>query len=151
MGATPSYGSTTLRNPTLRNAHFTEAHFTERTLRNLILRNDHITEPHFTECASYGNSLHGSACYGTTLYGMRMLRNLTLRNAHFTEPHFGCVPNTVTRSLLITSDSTSLHLLSQNLPIATFVSSSMNSELLKSFDLIYQPAVLRIQPIGANF
>ena len=61
----------------------------------------------------------------------------------------GCVPNTVTRSLLITSDSPSLHL-SQNLPIATLFSSSMNSELLKSLDLIYQPAVLRIQPIGAN-
>ena len=49
----------------------------------------------------------------------------------------GCVPNTVTRSLLITSDSTSLHLLSQSLPIERLVSSFMNSELLKSLGLIY--------------
>ena len=35
-GATPSYGSTTLRNNSLRTPHFTEAHSTEgRKSRNL--------------------------------------------------------------------------------------------------------------------
>ena len=61
----------TLRKRMLRNLTLRKRMLRNLTLRKRTLRNAHFTEPHNTECA----------CYGTSLYGMRMLRNLTLRSA----------------------------------------------------------------------